>query len=177
MLLAGLVALTALSGCGGGNENAVTAKNLTYSVNGHTYPVRADTTITTASVDKDQYVSQVERVCQEAWPVIRKNYREDLQWASQHQTRKTRIEHLIHESILAGIDFHIFDGIYGLKAPEGEGARIEELIGTLQSAVERGGKLHLHTEKQLLGLFDEFNRRARQYGVDECLVDAAHFKL
>lgn len=172
-----------LAGCGGGNgngdsaESSVAAKSQTYSVNGRTYSVEADTTVTTGSVGKARYVPQVNRICREAWPVIQSNFDKFLSWQNQHQSRRVRIEQTVRLSLLAGIDFEIFDNIYGTKAPEGEQAKVEELIGAMQAAVEHGAKLHVHSQRALIALFANFNRRARQYGVEDCLVNGLHIKI
>ena len=78
----------------------------------------------------------------------------------------------------AVIDFHIFDSIRILGAPQGEEREIEEIIGPMQSAVERGQKklVPVSSVAQVSTLFGEYNRRARQYGLDDCLVDESHLK-
>lgn len=178
------LAVTALlAGCGGGggngdsSESSAAAKNQTYSVNGRTYTVEADTTVTTGSITKARWVPQVNQICREAWPVIQSNFDKFLSWQNQHQSRRARIEKTVRLSLFAGIDFEIFDNIYKTKAPEGEQARVEELIGAMQAAVEEGAKLHVHSQKALVALFANFNRRARQYGVEDCLVGGAHVKI
>lgn len=176
--LAAVISLVALTGCGGGNGgSSATAKSQAYSVNGRTYSVRADTTITTASVSLPQWRTQVNQVCREAWPTIQENFDKYLSWQNQHLPMRVRMEKTIRLSVLAGIDFHIFDNIHKEKAPEGEQASVEELIGAMQAAVEHGEKLHMHSQKQLFALFADFNRRARRYGLDDCIVNGAHLKL
>jgi hypothetical protein len=171
-----LVVLAAVSsavvGCGG---NASGDEDQTYSV-------VADTTMTTASIAKAQYIPQVNKICRQAWAIIHHNFKEYSGWhETKHPTeavKKKRFVNAVRLSLLAGIDFHIFDGIYRLGAPKGEERRLEEIIGPLQSAVERGQKnlAPISSVAKLATLFGEYNKRARQYGFADCLVDEPHLQ-
>jgi hypothetical protein len=75
-------------------------------------------------------------------------------------------------------NFHIFDNFRILGAPAGEQRAIEEIIGPFQAAVELGWKerWRAYSIADIPPQFEIYNRRARRYGLDDCLVDKAHLQ-
>jgi hypothetical protein len=136
--------------------------------------VVADTTVAPASFPEAQLVPRINGICRKAWPIIIDNFTEYRSWQGQKESPKlfTKVARL---SLMAGIDFHIFDYVYNLGAPPSEQRKIEEIIGTMQSAVERGqkGLAPVSTVAQVDKLFSDYNRMAQRYGLGECLVDKA----
>jgi hypothetical protein len=166
LLAAAMAFGAAVAGCGGDNGDATASDDQGYSV-------EADTTMTTANLDKAQFVSRVNKICRKSWPIVVHNFAEYSETQDPRFSKKARFAQALHLSLLAGIDFYIFDGIYNLGAPPGQERQVEEIIGPFQSAVERGQKelVPLSSRAQAVALFDDYNQRARQYGLTDCLVD------
>lgn len=165
-LIAAIAVIAA--GCGGSSSSA-DAGNQTYSV-------EAETTMTTANVSKAQFVSQANKLCREAWVTILRNFAEYSGWHETKTNKKKNFVESVQLSLLAGIEFHIFDEIRNLGSPQGEEQAIEEIIGPMQSAIERGQKklAPISSVAKVSKLFGEYDQLARRYGLDDCLVDTAH---
>lgn len=169
-LAGAVIACVALSvGCGGssGAEGS----------SGRPYSVEADTTVTTAKeIAPPTYRPRVNKLCREAWAIIVKNFSSYSSTQEASLSRKKRLEEAIQLSLLAGIDFHIFDEIYRLGAPSGMEREVERMIGSMQSAVEQGEKklIPIETTAQVAHEFADYNRQAHRLGLDDCLVDEAH---
>jgi hypothetical protein len=138
------------------------------------FTVVADTTMTTGSLTKAQFVAQVNQICRRGWPIILGHFTESTIWHNRHSSRRERFARAVRLAFLAGLDFHIFDEIHRIKAPRGGKARVEEVIGKMQTAVERGQReLHAYSPGQLSAQFADYNEAARRYGLTACLVDGA----
>lgn len=142
---------------------------------GSSYTVVADTTITTASFPAQQLIPRINRICREEWPEILENFAKYSRWHEDEGAARKRFAESARLSLMAGIDFHIFDQIHRLGAPKGHEQEIEEAIGSMQSAVERAqkGLEPVSSVAEVDALFAEYNARARELGLDECLVDTA----
>jgi hypothetical protein len=163
------------AGCGGESSSGDEL-----SSHSDTYDVEADTTMTTAAnLDQAEFLARTEEICRRAWKPILKNFAEYSSWQHRKMPERKRFVEAVQLTLLASIDFYIFDEIYNLGAPKGEERETEEIIGTMQSAVERGQKKlePIASVAQIVNLFDEYNRRASRYGLsDECLVDEPHLR-
>jgi hypothetical protein len=138
------------------------------------FTVSASTTMSTGPLTKKQFVGRVNKVCRHGWYVILDNFKKYSSWQSPRLNRKALFAKSVRISFLAGLDFHVFDNIRQLKAPEGEGKSVEEVIGKMQRAVERGQQeLHAYTPAQLSAQFANYNQAARLYGLGDCLVDGS----
>ena len=160
-----LAAASIAAGCGGGDGES-------------TYSVEADTTVTTASIAKAAYVPRVNAICRKAWREIAENFTEYSRAQEPGTPRQKLFEDSVRESLIAGIEFSLFDEIYRLGAPAGEEGAVEGIIGTMQSASERGqkGLASVASVSAVTDLYDEYNQRARRYGLRECLVDDARLR-
>ncbi|MET0305165.1 MAG: hypothetical protein ABW196_02925 [Solirubrobacterales bacterium] len=160
-----LVAAASLAiGCGGeGGEEST----------GAGFNVYASTTVTTGPLDKPRFVAHVNKLCREGWAEILDNFTEYSSWQkAKKMSRQEVFIDSVRESFLAGFDFHVFDEIYLLGGPSGEEKDVEDVIGALQLAVERGQRqVQVSSPSQLTALFADYNRRARAYGLEDCLVD------
>lgn len=78
----------------------------------------------------------------------------------------------IERSLLAGVDFHIFDNFRILGSPPGDERTLEEMIEPFQAAVELGQKKiePVNTLDEVAELFANYNVRARDYGLLDCLT-------
>jgi hypothetical protein len=138
----------------------------------------ADTTVTTASFPTEQLVPRINRICREGWPVIVDNLHQFRGWQDPKDTAKKRFTEAVQLSVTAGIDFHIFDIIYQQGAPPGKEGEVEEIIGSMQSAVERAqkGLAPASSPSQVVTLFGDFNQRAQRFGLDDCPVEAKYLR-
>lgn len=166
IVLLAVATATALAGSGCGGSSGA-AEN--------TYSVEADTVVTTASFAKAQLVPRINKICRQAWVVITDNFTEYSSWHNSKKGPPRRFAEAVRLSLLAGIQFHIFDGIYRLGAPQGEEPEVEAIIGSMQSANERGMKqlAPVSSIAQISELYGDYNQRARRFGIDDCLVDEA----
>jgi hypothetical protein len=162
------VATALVLGCGGDDGDA--------SDGDQTYDPEASTTVSTASITKAQFVKQVNKLCREAWVVVLDNWEVYTGTQDPKLNERKRFEEAVQLSLLAGVDFHIFDEIRQLGAPAGEERAIEEIIGPFQIAVELGWKnrWRAHSVVEIIPQFEDYNKRARRYGLDDCLVDETH---
>lgn len=157
-----------VAGCGGDSEDA--------SAGGEkTFQVYASTTVTTADISKAQFVPRVNKICREAWKIIVDNFHIYSSTQDSELSERERTKEAIQLSLLAGLDFHIFDEIRFLGAPRGEETAIEEMIGSFQASVEKGQRNPTaESLEEVPGKFADYNQRAGQYGLNDCLVDEAH---
>lgn len=167
-LPAAMVAIAALlAGCGG-------------DAGGNGYQVRASTTMTIADppLTKPQFVARVNAICREAWRTVWDNWEVYTSAQEPQLGEKERFAEAVRLSLLAGIDFHIFDNILDLGAPPGEQRRIEAIVGPFQEAVELGwaDRWRAYSVAEVPPQFSQYNRLARRYGLDDCLVDGAHLR-
>jgi hypothetical protein len=171
VFLFAVVAVVAAAGVGcGGDDGDASAGG------GQGYDPEASTTMTTASLTKAQFVKQLNKICREAWTTVTGNWDEYTSTQDPKLSERKRFEEAVPLSLLAGLDFHIFDNVRGLGAPRGEEAAIEEMIGPFQVAVELGWKnrWRAHSIAEIAPHFEEYNAHARRQGLDDCLVDEAH---
>jgi hypothetical protein len=174
--VAGIICFSLMiAGCGGSSSAEGTGKG-TYTVGGHTYTVQATTTATPTGISKAQFVTRADKFCHEAWVTILDNFAKYSSWQNPKWSRDKLFETSVHLSLLAGIDFHIFDNFYQLGAPANDAKEIEEMIGAMQLAVERGAHQHFSSVADVIAQFEEYNRRAQRYdpGLAPCLVNEAH---
>lgn len=143
-----------------------------------TYSVEASTTMRTVSITRVRFVRRMNKACRKAWPVIVGNFLEYVAAQAPEVGKRERIAKAIRGPLLAGIDFYIFDYFRYLGAPPGDERKLEEIIGPMQVAVELGEKRLAPTDSiaQVLELFEDYNRRAGQYGLDDCLVKRSNLK-
>lgn len=166
--VAAVVAAVAIGGgCGG--DSAETAE-------GGGFKVQASTTVTTGSLPtKARFVARVNQICRKAWKLILRNFSRYSSWQSPRMSEADVFAKTVRLTYLASVDFYIFDPIYRMGAPKGEERAAEDVIGTMQIAVERGQRVvRVPTTEKLLALFADYNEVARDYGLDECLVEGPH---
>lgn len=159
-----------VAGCGDDSDDASAGGD-------EAYQVYASTTITTADLNRAQFIARVNGICRQAWKIVADNFATHSVTQDPTLSKRERTKEAIQLSLLAGLDFHIFDEIRSLGAPRGEETTVEEIIGPFQASVEIGQK-HPTAEnlQQVPAKFAEYNRRASQYDLDDCLVDAAHLR-
>jgi hypothetical protein len=165
-LLLSLAVAAALAACGGSSDSDRPAVT-----------VRASTTIDPGPVAQARFIAQVDKICRRGWRIILDNFAEYSSWQSPKLSERELYAKAARLSFVAGLDFHIFDDIRGLKAPEGETAAVEEVLGAMQLGVERIQRephLRISSPAELRAVFSDYNELARRYGLDQCLVAGSH---
>jgi len=164
-----LIAMVVIvAGCGGGSSDA----------DGQTYSVEANTTIFPGDLTKAKFIPRVNKICRQAWVTVLGNWDEYSSTQDSRLSEKARFADAVQLSLMAGIEFHIFDNIYQTGEPQGGGHDVERMIGTLQSAIERGQKklAPIGSVAQITELFGDYNQLASRYGLSDCLVDQQHLR-
>ena len=163
---AALLIVIAILGAGCGGDGGSAARP---------YRVVASTTMSAASppISKQRFDARVNRLCRSAWVTVAENFTDYSSWQEGPLSRRYLYEKTVQSSLLASIDFHIFDKIRDVGSPPGEERDIERIIGPMQRVVELGqiGRWRAHSAAQVAERFDLFNHRARRYGLVDCLVD------
>jgi len=164
LALIAVAVLTAIfAGCGGADSDTQSS-----------FRLRADTTMKVGSVTKARFVAQANQACRHGWPIILENFAQYSSWQSPKLSKGELFAKAIRFSFLAGLDFWIFDPIQKLRAPVREKENVEEVIGKMQIAVERGQReIRAYTPVQLSAQFADYNQAALRYGLVDCLVDGA----
>lgn len=171
LFIAALFLVASAAGCGGGQDTSNSNPGNSDGV----FSVRADTTVTDTSLSKAQFITRMNKICRHGWHVILADFAKYSGWQGPNLSRKDLYAKAIRNSFLSGLDFEIFDEFRFLGAPREEANEVEEVIGPMQIAVERGQRQVPVTNAGILeALFSEYNLRAQQYGLKDCLVSGAH---
>lgn len=171
-LIAMAILVGAIAGCGGEGSSGATGSDP------GTYVVEAGTTVYATSMTKARYVKYINGVCREAWGRILEFF-DDYMASHPEMSERRRFAEAVRIPVLSSITFLIFDDMHMLGSPRGEEREIEEIIGPLQASVELGQKRRppLYSVAEITEHFTEYNRRARRYGLDDCLVNESHLRL
>jgi hypothetical protein len=157
------IAFGCWGGCGGGDSASRGA------------PAEADRTRTADSVTKAQFTARFNDVCRHAWGDILENAVVYGRGQSPDLNEKELFARTVRYSFMAGFDFYIFSKVHALGAPRQQEHRGTTLIFTMKEAVEQAiHRVWLHSPAQLEALFADYNRAARRYGLDDCLVAGEH---
>ncbi|HEX5713830.1 MAG TPA: hypothetical protein VFX85_10995 [Solirubrobacterales bacterium] len=168
--LVALLLAIALAGCGGDSGETSSARP------GLTYSVEADTTVVPGRFSEEEVYARAAKMCTSRQRQIRKSFLEYKAERPQF-SREELIKGGSYSRFLPGVQF-IFDYIKIPGGPEGDeetSARMEEMIGVMQYAIETGQSNYPRSIERVEDLFREYNRLARAYGFDECTVDRAHY--
>jgi hypothetical protein len=172
---AGAVAATALAaialGCGGGSSGE--------GGDGGDEPAKARVSIATAtSLTKPRFVVHVNDLCRRKWRFVMNAVKQTrVLWERQYPRVNDQKNFIrsVRLSFFASLNYLIFDWVRKLGAPPGDKRAVEELLGATREATDRGsGRPSFTTTLQVKALFTLYNREARSYGLDRCLVSGAH---
>ncbi len=170
---AAIVALVALAmGCGGADDSPTGSEGREFQVTG------ADTTVTPVeSLTKAEFLAHVNDLCKRKWPFILNAARQTANFTRQLHPDTSELQQYrrgVRISYYPAIDYHLYDEIQRLGGPPGETQTIEEVLGSMQEAVERGQRTVTSSAAQIERLFAIYNPIARKYGLDECLFQGRH---
>lgn len=173
VVVAAIVALAVLAvGCGGTDDSATGSEGREFQVTG------ADTTVTPVnSLTKAKFLAHVNDLCKRKWPFILNAARQTANFTRQLHPETSEMEQYrrgVRISYYPAIDYHLYDEIQRLGGPPGETQTIEEVLGSMQEAVERGQRIVTSSPAQVEKLFAVYNQIARDYGLNECLFTGAH---
>jgi hypothetical protein len=169
-IVAALLAAIAV-GCGGGGEDPA-------ATGAHESSVQPAEIFTVPWLTKQKVVAHANDLCRQRWRFVRNSVRQTrVLWARQHPQVSAHDNYLrsVRLSYFAAINFLIFNEIRRFGSPPGQEQAIGEVIGAVHEASVQGeqGK-PITSVAQLKALFAEYNRVARRYGLEECLVAGAH---
>jgi hypothetical protein len=167
--------------CGGGEDSTSSSSSppsSTATTSGTTtraYPARASTIATvSAGITKAQFVARANQICRRGWRKVLQNFSEFSSWQSHKLSREELFEKSVRLSFLPGLNFLVFDDLHGLPVPASQKSRAEEVVSEMLVANERGQEVvDVSTPAELSALFAGYNRTARQYGLESCLVNSA----
>jgi hypothetical protein len=169
LLIAAIAAITTL-GCGGDGSDGTSKQDRDLS----TVP-RIGLPVFTGSLTKAQFIARSNEFCRESWADM-------LQEAARHRRERASkaseaelFAYSSRYSFLPHIQFW-FDDISYLGAPKGEEEQVEDMLKALQWAVYSGEERRIASIELMTAVFSSFNRLAREYGLDECLVDRGAFR-
>jgi hypothetical protein len=139
-----IAAIGVLVGCGGAGDNG-----------------SSDTTITTSSHTKAEFIKLADGICKrERERVIA----EFAAYVQQHEGKGKAKPEVINDAfatvVLPEIK-HQIEEIRSLGAPKGDEQQVEELLSSLQEAVDAGNRF-------VAGDFKRSARLARAYGLESC---------
>jgi hypothetical protein len=170
LLAASAILAAAISSCGGDNRSMSALSDSAYE------PEASTTVMTSASTTKAQFLKRVNEVCRETWATVLDNWRVYTSSQDSALSKRRRFEDAVRRSLLASIEFYIFNSIQLFGVPEGEERVVEEIIGPFQIAVELGWKKQwrAYSAADIASQFQIYNERARRYGLNDCLVSQSH---
>lgn len=166
-------------GCGGGSSGDGADGGDGSSAKSRVSVTTPRVSVTTSkSMTKPRYVAYVNAFCRRKWRFIMNAVKMTrVLWEKQYpgvNDRKNFIR-AVRLSFFSSLNFLIFDRVRNLGAPPGEKRAVEELLGAMREATDRGsGPPSFTTVPQVKALFTRYNREARRYGLNQCRVEGAH---
>ena len=152
-----IAAAAILAGCGGDSG----------------FAVQGDTTVTPrASLTKAEFIRRADNLCMRNWHLVVADfleYRDGLRTSEPQLTAEQRLVKAIRSAYFEAIDPRIVTELQAIGAPAGEAKAVEELIGSMQEAIERGERGEpVTTRPGVMALFAGYNRKAERYGIPQC---------
>jgi hypothetical protein len=169
-IVAALLAAVAV-GCGGASDDP-SGSGASKS------PVSVASMYIARTVTKPEFVAHANSICRRRWRFVHNSVRQTrVLWARQHPQVSAQDNYVrsVRLSYFAAINFLIFNEIRRYGSPPGQARAIGEVIGAVHVASLRGehGK-PLTSVAELKRLFADYNRKARAYGLDQCLAVGSH---
>jgi hypothetical protein len=173
LAIAGSLAAIA-AGCGAGAASPNGGDSSAGAI-GQTSAQKAEVTTPATSMTKTRYVAWLNHVCRRSWPAILHNATEYWRQQKPNLSRKARFEQTVRFSYMAGFDYYVFSKVNAWGPPGEHRHGGKRMINAMKKAVEDGlHRVWIGSPKELAAVFADYNRIARQYGVDRCLVAGAH---
>ena len=162
-------AVVALGGCGGSTDNSSNESGETR------YTVQAATDVTTGSFTKAQFIKHANAICRRSHGQIEMYYKRYAKEQKPGTSDEDVYAGAMQALIIPGIQFE-FDYIRALGGPKGEERDVEDMVGTMQYAIETGQKSStITTFEDLREQFADYNVLVRRFGINRCLIDKVPF--
>jgi len=137
--------------------------------------VRASTDVTTGAYTKAQFIRHANAICKRSHRQIKMYYERYAKEQKPGTSDEDVYAGAMQALIIPGIQFE-FDYIRALGGPKGEERDVEDLVGTMQYAIETGQRSStINTFEDLREQFADYNRLVRRYGINRCLIDRVPF--
>lgn len=137
-----------------------------------------------SSLTKAQFLVRANRLCRESWAAMRKEFSQFRAERGSGMSDAQLFAYSARNNFLTHIQFW-FDDISYLGAPTGVKSETESMMQILQPedtlkalelAVFSGQERRVSDAKQLGAIFSSYDRLARKYGLDDCLVEETSFE-
>jgi hypothetical protein len=168
--LAAVVAIVAVSGgCGGSEDDNAQSKA------GAAQPVKPETglPLRPSRYSSAEFIRRANKLCRESYAAMFKEFR----YREKHRPPMSDSRVFARESsnnFLPHMQFW-FDDITWLGAPDGKKTEAEQMLEALQLAVYAGQDRRIEDAAELVAIFASYTMLAREYGLDDCLVEERAF--
>lgn len=149
-LLAAVVALALIAGCGGGSDSSTEA--------------------TTSSMTKAAFLKKGNAICAKGNKEIEQGFEEfgkEHKFSKTNEPTQAELEEAAEEVLIPNIRKEL-DGIRALGAPSGEEAEVEKILAAAEKGLKKGEEDPGVMIKEGEGPFKEANQLAREFGLTTC---------
>jgi hypothetical protein len=138
--------------------------------------VQADTTVSpNASLTKAKFIDLANQICMSSWHILVYAHRDEmdrLYKADPDLSDEELFAQATQSAYLPEMESNVVAGIRELGAPPGETQAVEEVIGSMQEAIERGlNGESVNSRPEIKALFGDYRRHAERYGLGECRME------
>jgi hypothetical protein len=166
LVLVGALAAVAIGGCGGQEDSSGQAKKES--------TVHIGLPVYINSLTKEQYLQQADRICRKSWADLLGYFVKYRRQRAGKDSEAAIFAYAAQEYFLPSAQFW-FDDVSYLGAPRGDEEEVEDMLKALQLAVHSAEELRIPSPRVLVAAFSSFNRLAREYGLDACVVRVGSF--
>jgi hypothetical protein len=125
-------------------------------------------------LSKPKYLARANAICRRRWRFVLNAVRQtSVLWRKQYPHIDSRVNYAraVRVSYFSSLNFLIFDSVDYLGQPLSDRRASDEVLNAMQEAIERGvDDTRIRSVGQLRALFVDYNRKARRFGLDKCLV-------
>jgi hypothetical protein len=168
-LAVALIVAAVAAGCGGDDGNASGETNP-----GTEFTSAVDPALV-QSIPEGRFMLSAGSICDASWARMLDSY-ELLRRERPNSSEGDLFDAASQQIFLPGMQFWFDDIDYLAKPPEDKD-EVELMLAEMQRAVYAGQEQRVPTPRRFEAIFARFNRLARDYGLHNCLVTRASFKL
>jgi hypothetical protein len=179
LLIAVVTIALLISGCGDGDGDSTEAGDRAGSDGNPRRIVKLEPEIglplMVNSLTKSEYLARANKICRVSTADMVKQFARYRRQQGSNQSQSEQFAYMARNVFLPHIQFW-FDDITYLGAPRGGNkSQLEIVLQELQVAVHVGEAQSITSARQLVDVLSTFNRAARRYGLDGCLLDETSF--
>lgn len=126
------------------------------------------------SLAKAEYLKEANKLCRISWADMLQEFDRYRRERGSREGEGDLFAYVSRQSFLPHMQFW-FDDISYLGAPKGDREEVEDMLKALQWAVFSGAELRIGSPGTMAAVFSSFNRLAREYELNDCLVEASSF--